>query len=185
MSRGRRRMSPEVRHRVMASIKKRDTAPELALRSALWASGIRGWRCHARLPGTPDLAFGRWHVAVFVDGVWWHGHPDHLPRGRRGPYWDQKIAGNQARDRIVNKSLRRLGWIVVRIWDLDVLSDPRGACDRVIKTLHAAGWRPAGFQLPPRPVMSQNLWVEPVALRKLVAEPPAPAWPLAKNLSKD
>lgn len=169
----------------MASIKKRDTVPELALRSALWASGIRGWRCHAHLPGTPDLAFSRWRVAVFVDGVWWHGHPDHLPRGRRGPYWDQKIARNRAHDRIVNKTLRHLGWKVVRIWDLDVLSDPRGACDIVIKALDAAGWRPTWLQLPTRPVMSKNLWVESVSVRKLVAEPPAPAWPLAKNLRQN
>src|SRR5438094_1849557 len=92
-------VDPRVRHRVMASIRKRDTRPELALRSALWGAGVRGWRCHvAALPGNPDLAFPRWRVAIFCDGVWWHGHPDYLPRGRRGAYWDAKIAGNVARD---------------------------------------------------------------------------------------
>jgi DNA mismatch endonuclease (patch repair protein) len=122
-----RKMSPETRRRVMASIRKRDTKPELALRRALWAAGVRGWRCHARLPGSPDLAFRRYMVAVFVDGVWWHGHPDYLPRGRRGPYWDAKIAGNVARDERVNAELRAAGWTVVRLWDLDVLLDPQAA----------------------------------------------------------
>lgn len=129
-----RKMDPATRHRVMASIRKKDTKPELALRSALWAAGLRGWRCHAALPGSPDIAFGRYRVAVFVDGVWWHGHPDYLPRGRRGPYWDAKIAGNVARDKRVNAQLRTAGWIVVRLWDLDVLRSP----DRAARTVTAA-----------------------------------------------
>jgi DNA mismatch endonuclease (patch repair protein) len=117
----------------MASIRKRDTRPELALRRALWAAGIRGWRCHARLPGSPDLAFRRWKVAVFVDGVWWHGHPDYLPRGRRGPYWDAKIARNIARDRNVTVSLQNAGWVVIRMWDLDVLRSP-GEAAAIVRT---------------------------------------------------
>lgn len=179
--RPKRRMAPDVRHRIMASIRKHDTAPELALRSALWSAGVRGWRCHTKVTGTPDVAFKRWRVAVFVDGVWWHGHPGYLPRGRRGPYWDQKIAGNRARDRMVNRLLQSLGWKVVRIWDLDILSNPQGACDRVIKMLRAAGWRPAISTLPPRTALSEHAWVEPVAPRKLVAEPATPAWPSTKN----
>lgn len=178
----RRRMPPEVRHRVMASIKKRDTVPEVTLRSALWSAGVRGWRCHAQVPGTPDLAFGRWRVAVFVDGVWWHGHPDYLPRGRRGPYWDKKIARNQARDRLVDHQLRQLGWRIVRIWDLDVLSDPAAACDRVAKALRAAGGRRREARLPARPAVAKNLWVEPVPFRKLVAEPATAPWPGTKHV---
>lgn len=136
-------MDPEVRRRVMSSIRKKDTVPELALRSALWRAGIRGWRCHAKLPGTPDLAFMRWTLAVFVDGVWWHGHPDHLPNGRRGEYWDQKIAGNIARDKRVNAELSDAGWLVLRMWDLDLLSCPEAAVGRVVDALHSRGWRSA------------------------------------------
>ncbi len=142
-----RRMTPEVRHRVMASIRKRDTKPEVVLRRALWATGVRGWRCHtSAVLGSPDVCFARWHVAVFVDGVWWHGHPDYLPHGRRGPYWDAKIAGNVARDERVNRELESAGWLVVRIWDLDVLADPAAAARRVLDALAARGWprRPAG-----------------------------------------
>ena len=130
------RLDPAVRHRVMASIRKYDTKPEVALRRALWAIGVRGWRCHARsVLGSPDMCFRRWRVAVFVDGVWWYGHPDYLPQGRRGPYWDAKIAGNMARDVRVNAELERAGWKVVRLWDLDVLRDPVSAARKVLRIL--------------------------------------------------
>ncbi len=129
-------MDPDVRHRVMASIRKRNTRPELALRRALWALGVRGWRCHtSRVPGSPDVCFFRWRVAVFVDGVWWHGHPDYLPRGRRGAYWDAKIAGNVARDVRVNSELSRAGWLVIRLWDLDVLQNAAAAARRVLRAV--------------------------------------------------
>lgn len=118
-----RKMDPAVRRRVMASIKKVNTRPEMAVRRALWRAGVRGWQCHAhRLPGTPDLAFSRWRVAVHVDGVWWHGHPAYFKPGKRGPYWDTKIAGNRRRDRKVDRQLKELGWISLRLWEMDVSS---------------------------------------------------------------
>jgi len=126
-----RKMDPATRYRVMSSIKKRDTRPELVLRKALWESGVRGWRCHVRLPGTPDLAFTRWKLAVMVDGVWWHGHPDHRPTQRHGQYWHAKIERNIERDRRVDAELQALGWEVLRLWDLDVLADPTGAAELV------------------------------------------------------
>ena len=137
------RMPPDVRRRVMASIRKCDTRPELALRRAIWGNGLRGWRCHLRLPGTPDITFTRWKLAVFVDGVWWHGHPAYLPRGRRGPYWDQKIAGNVARDRRTDRLLKRLGWAVLRFWDIQILANSGPAVALIMKTLRRLGWRPA------------------------------------------
>lgn len=137
------KIDPVLRRRVMASIRKSDTRPELALRSEMWRRGARGWRCHVRsITGTPDVVFMRWRVAVFCDGVWWHGHPDYLPRGRRGPYWDAKIARNMARDRRVNAELSSLGWKVVRIWDIDVLAKPDRAVAGVLRALRARGWTP-------------------------------------------
>jgi DNA mismatch endonuclease (patch repair protein) len=133
-------MDPAVRRRVMSSIKKKNTVPELTLRAALFKAGLRGWRCHYRGPGTPDVAFVRWKVAVFVDGVWWHGHPDYLPRGRRGEYWDQKIERNVERDQRVNEELAAMGWRVVRMWDLDVIATPGAAVEQVVAALRAAGW---------------------------------------------
>lgn len=133
-------LSPAGRSRNMAHIRSKDTKPELAVRRALFALGIRGWRCHARtLPGKPDVAFTRWRVAIFVDGAFWHAHPDHFTFGQSGAYWDAKMARTQERDRAANTELDRLGWAVLRFWDFEV-SDDLGAClDRILLTLEKAG----------------------------------------------
>jgi DNA mismatch endonuclease (patch repair protein) len=120
----------------MASVKGRDTGPEMTLRRALYRAGVRGWRCHRTLlPGKPDLSFGRARLAVFVDGGFWHGHPSKYWPGRSGGYWDAKIARNQARDRRVDAELAGLGWRSLRLWDFEVERDPDEAAERVRKAL--------------------------------------------------
>lgn len=122
----------------MAAIRSKNTKPELALRRTLHARGIRGWRCHVRdLPGKPDLAFTRWRVAVFVDGAFWHGHPEHFTFGRGG-YWDAKIARTQARDRLANDALKAAGWTILRFWDFEVNADVVACADRVANAVAAA-----------------------------------------------
>lgn len=109
------------RRRIMAAVKRRDTAPEIALRKALYAKGIRGWRCdYKKAPGRPDLAWPRRKVAVFVDGAFWHGHPSRHKPGRSGEYWDKKIEANIARDQLVDRALTEQGWSVMRVWDFEV-----------------------------------------------------------------
>ena len=71
---------------------------------------------------------------MFVDGAFWHGHPAKYWPGRSGPYWDEKIARNQARDRRVDSELSELGWRVVRLWDFEVARDPTTAAGRVVTT---------------------------------------------------
>jgi DNA mismatch endonuclease (patch repair protein) len=70
------------------------------------------------LPGTPDFAFPKNRVAVFVDGCFWHGCPRHasFPATRRD-FWLKKFAANKARDRRVNRELRKRGWRVLRLWE--------------------------------------------------------------------
>jgi DNA mismatch endonuclease (patch repair protein) len=127
----------------MAAIRAKNTKPELAIRRALHAAGIRGWRCHARgLLGKPDLAFTRWKVAVFIDGAFWHGHPDFFTFGKSGSYWDAKIARTQERDRLANKTLRASGWTVVRFWDFEVEEDVGRCAQDVLAALCQVG-RPA------------------------------------------
>lgn len=133
-------LSQETRSRVMSRIRSRDTSPELALRRALFAAGVRGWRCHnRRLPGKPDLAFTRWRVAVFVDGCFWHGHPDYFTPGKSGSYWDAKIARTQERDRAANEALAAAGWDVVRFWDFEVERELDRCVAAVVTKLAAAG----------------------------------------------
>ncbi len=69
----------------------------------------------------PDFVFKRARLAVFVDGCFWHGCPKHgtQPKGNAA-FWLKKISGNQARDLLVNRALRRAGWRVLRIWEHDL-----------------------------------------------------------------
>ncbi len=121
----------------MRRVKTRDTAPEVALRRALWLAGVRGWRLHPRtVPGKPDLAWIGRRVAVFVDGAFWHGHPDHY-WGQSGPFWDAKIARNQARDRQVNAVLNKAGWRVIRLWDFEVERELEGCVARIQEALQS------------------------------------------------
>jgi DNA mismatch endonuclease, patch repair protein len=132
-------LSKETRSRVMARIRSKNTKPELALRRSLYARGVRGWRCHAkRVPGKPDLAFTRWRVAVFVDGCFWHGHPDFFTPGKSGAYWDAKIERTRERDRIANEALAEAGWRVLRFWDFEIEDDLDGCAARVLDALALA-----------------------------------------------
>jgi DNA mismatch endonuclease, patch repair protein len=132
-------LSKETRSRVMSRIRSTNTKPELALRRSLWSVGVRGWRCHPRgVPGKPDIAFTRWHLAVFVDGCFWHGHPDYFTPGKSGAYWDAKIARTKERDRQANELLAEAGWRVIRLWDFEVEQDLEGSAERVVAALNEA-----------------------------------------------
>jgi DNA mismatch endonuclease, patch repair protein len=132
-------LSKETRSRVMARIRSRDTTPELILRRGLHATGIRGWRCHPKsILGKPDIAFTRWRLAVFVDGCFWHGHPDFFTPGKSGAYWDAKIERTRERDRRTNKVLESEGWTVVRIWDFELEQDLAACIVRVTDALEEA-----------------------------------------------
>lgn len=115
--------TPEKRSAVMARIRSKDTAPEVALRKALHARGLR-YRLHdARLPGRPDIVFGPSRIAVFVHGCFWHGHA--CARGARSPktnaaYWAAKIARNRARDAADQAALRDLGWRAEVVWTCEI-----------------------------------------------------------------
>jgi DNA mismatch endonuclease (patch repair protein) len=105
----------------MLGNKSRDTRPERALRSAVHALGLR-YRVAARpLPGlrrTADLVFRRERVAVFLDGCYWHGCPEHHSvSGPNSEYWARKIDLNRQRDRDTDERLTQAGWVVLRVWE--------------------------------------------------------------------
>jgi len=109
----------------MARIKSVNTVPELKLRRALWKLGIRGYKLHqSQLPGCPDIAFTRKKVAVFVDGDFWHGYnwkfKGIVPK--KG-YWLSKISKNIKRRKEVRARLQKSGWVVVEIWEHDIIRD--------------------------------------------------------------
>lgn len=104
----------------MRSNRRRDTLPELAVRRRLHAAGLRYRVDFAPLGGRrrADIVFTRQHVAVFIDGCYWHGCPDHatFPK-RNSDYWLPKLARNVERDRETDQSLREAGWTVLRFWE--------------------------------------------------------------------
>lgn len=119
----------------MKRIRTRDTAPELALRRAMWARGLRGWRLNVRsVPGRPDVAWLGARIAVFVDGAFWHGHPDHY-WGQSGAFWDEKIAKNRERDLRVTAELEAEGWTVLRFWDFELQKSLESCVDKVSQAL--------------------------------------------------
>ncbi len=79
---------------------------------------IKGWRRGSTLPGKPDFVFLEAGLIVFIDGDFWHGHPRNfrLPKSN-ADYWKAKIARNQKRDKQINRTLRKMGWRVLRIWE--------------------------------------------------------------------
>lgn len=128
----------------MARIKGFDTSPEMALRRALWARGLR-YRVKIRTPGgKPDVAFPRERLAVFIDGCFWHGCPLHYVRPRtRQDFWSAKLAGNIERDWRQSTALQAAGWCVVRLWEHDVVLDLVQAVKQVelALKLHVCPWQ--------------------------------------------
>lgn len=112
--------TPGVRSRMQLQ-RTRDTAPELAVRQLLHAAGLRYRVDRPPLPGLrrrADIVFGPARVAVYIDGCFWHGCPQHgnQPRANSG-YWDTKLTGNQQRDADTDRRLGDAGWQVVRAWE--------------------------------------------------------------------
>lgn len=128
----------------MARIRARHTTPERLLRRMLWQDGLR-YRLHARTPvGRPDIVFPGPRVAVFVDGCFWHGCPEHYVRPRsRNEFWAQKLKANVLRDIRQTKELESLGWRVCRVWEHEVFEHPERVVSRIAAIVHGNRWRPS------------------------------------------
>jgi DNA mismatch endonuclease (patch repair protein) len=124
--------------KVMQGNKRRDTIPELAVRRAAHALGLRYRVDVAPIPALKrraDLVFTRQKVAVFVDGCFWHCCPDHFAMPRRNTdYWTSKFDGNRRRDLETDLRLREAGWTVLRFWAHE---DPDVAAGRIAQCVRA------------------------------------------------
>ncbi|MBE0542358.1 MAG: very short patch repair endonuclease [Verrucomicrobia bacterium] len=92
-----------------------------------------------RLRVRVDFVFRKARTVIFVDGCFWHGCPKHAttPKNNRA-FWHRKLAGNQARDALVNRTLRRTGWRVVRIWECSLAKQPGQCVSRVQRAIARA-----------------------------------------------
>ena len=136
---------------MMRAVRSRGGKAEVELRHALWSMGLR-YRLHAQdLIGKPDMVFRRERVAIFVDGDFWHGRglvqdgPEAFAatlRTERREWWLRKLARNVERDNDVTTHLQRDGWIVVRLWESDVLADAATAAKGIRKLVRERRLKP-------------------------------------------
>lgn len=132
-------MTPEQRSRCMAHNKGKDTGPEIRLRRALWAAGLR-YRLKSKLSGKPDIVFPKAKVAVFVDGCFWHGCPLHFQQPvNNAEFWKQKIGNNRERDARLTDELTHAGWVVLRLWEHEVTHDLTACVERIAATIRQRG----------------------------------------------
>ena len=111
----------------MSHIRATDTKAEVLLRKALWKKGLRYRKNYADLPGKPDIVLTRQKIAIFVDGDFWHarGHQDNPGEqvGTNKEFWQKKLTRNVERDKEVNDELTEAGWLVLRFWEKDILTN--------------------------------------------------------------
>lgn len=129
-------LTPEQRRKNMQHIHSKNTSIEVALRKALWHKGYRYRKNYSQLPGSPDIVFTKYKIAIFCDGEFFHGKDwevlkPRLQKGKNGEFWISKISRNKERDDEINKKLLFMGWTVLRFWGTDIKKNV-DECVRVI-----------------------------------------------------
>jgi DNA mismatch endonuclease (patch repair protein) len=123
----------------MARVRAKDTKPEMTVRRALHAAGLR-YRLQAQeLPGRPDIVFRTRRLAVFVHGCFWHRHDDPACKLARTPksrleFWEAKFRRNQSRDAEVKAKLQDMGWRVVEVWECQLDSKHLAALVEIVRS---------------------------------------------------
>ncbi|TGE76502.1 MULTISPECIES: very short patch repair endonuclease [Agrobacterium tumefaciens complex] len=136
--------TPQTRSRNMAAIKGSHTKPELMVRHALHAKGLR-YKLHSRdLPGKPDLVFPKYRAVVFVHGCFWHRHDCHLFKwpSTRQEFWAEKISRNVLNDDLAMAKLRENGWRIGTVWECALKGRTR--LDFAIAMQKLADWVKSG-----------------------------------------
>ncbi len=129
-------LSKEKRSQNMAKIKSKNTLPELLTRKALTSLNQK-YRLHsAKLPGKPDIVIAKRKIAIFINGCFWHQHKDckrqSMPKSNE-EYWNKKLEGNVKKQKYDVKSLKRMGWKSIIIWECQTKNK-----DKLIKQLKRA-----------------------------------------------
>lgn len=126
------RFSKEIRSKIMASIRSKDTKPEMTIRKLVWASGKR-YRVHDRtVIGTPDMSNKRKKVAIFIDGCFWHGCARCYTEPRtNSEFWKGKIMANRKRRDTVVFELKNMNWKVLEFWEHQIRENPKIASEEI------------------------------------------------------
>ena len=120
--------------RVMSSNKAKNTKPELRLRKALYADGVRGYRLNwKKVPGKPDIAFPGRKISIFINGCYWHRCPHcELPLPKTNTeFWEEKFDKNIKRDKKKEKELLDLGWTVLVFWECKIKTNIKDCINKI------------------------------------------------------
>lgn len=132
------KLTPEQRHKNMASIHSRDTKPELMVRKYLWHEGFRYKVTANNLPGKPDIVLRKYRTVIFVNGCFWHGHEGckyfRMPT-TNVQFWTTKINRNRARDARVREELKQMGWSTMVVWECQLRDDAEKTLSEVVYLL--------------------------------------------------
>ena len=116
-------LTSQQRHKNMASIRSKNTKPEIVVRNFLWRHGFRYRLYNPRLPGHPDIVLRKYRTCIFVNGCFWHGHEDcrffRMPKTNT-EFWEKKINRNRERDKEEQRKLAKLGWHVIVVWECEL-----------------------------------------------------------------
>ncbi len=117
------KLTPQQRHKNMASIRSANTKPEILVRKYLWSQGFRYRLNNPRLPGHPDIVLRKYRTCVFVNGCFWHGHDGckyfRLPKTNID-FWEKKIKRNKERDKEEQRQLAKMGWHCITVWECEL-----------------------------------------------------------------
>ena len=123
-------LTPKQRSYNMSQIHGKDTKPEEMVRKYLFSQGFRYRKNDARLPGKPDIVLPKYKTVIFVNGCFWHKHEGckyFVWPKNNAEFWKEKIEKNAARDQVIYRKLRDLGWNVISIWECELKPATRGS----------------------------------------------------------
>lgn len=119
----------------MASIRSKNTKPEMLVRKYLWRQGFRYRLNNPRLPGHPDIVLRKFRACIFVNGCFWHGHEGcrffRMPKTNTA-FWEKKIMRNKERDCEEQKRLAKMGWHCITVWECELKPQVR---EKTLKSL--------------------------------------------------
>ena len=126
----------------MSMIKGKNTKPELVLRKLISSNGVKGYRLNYKLPGKPDVVFGKYKIVIFIDGCFWHRCPKcFIQPENNSNFWKNKIEGNVERDKKINNLLKKKGWKVIRIWEHLLKKTQNHVYKEIIRALRKRGYK--------------------------------------------
>ena len=184
------KLTPQQRSRNMASIRSKNTKPELIVRRGLWRRGFRYRLNHKRLPGHPDLVLRKYRTCIFVNGCFWHGHgiswnngqetvlADGSPSAERTienseccripntnrEFWEAKIRRNKERDKEEQKKLAAMGWHCITVWECELKPSKREeTLDSIAFTLNHIWLQDHQAKTVPYPKLEEEVMPMPMA----------------------